>query len=79
MRAITVIDREIKNRENVVLTRFGTICEILYPRKFPAIRYFPANWIYSTAVTYKSVTQDTRILEQVYGGLYPKYTLSNIQ
>ncbi len=33
------IDREIKNRENLVLTRFGTIREILYPRKFPAIRY----------------------------------------
>ncbi len=42
-------------------------------------RYFPANWIYSTAVTYKSVTQDTRILEHVSGGLYPKYTLSNSQ
>ncbi len=34
-----MIDREIKNRENLVLTRFGTIREILYPRKFPAIRY----------------------------------------
>ncbi len=34
-----VYGREIKKRENIVFTESSTIREILYLRKFPAIRY----------------------------------------
>ncbi len=33
------ICREIKKRKNLVFTESSTIRKILYPRKFPAIRY----------------------------------------
>ncbi len=46
---------------------------IQFARKY---RYVPANW---HCCDIQISSQDTRILEHVYGGLYPKYTLSNIQ